>query len=225
MKTFFVIIVMYVGLAILACQDTHDDLDNRLAEENAYKAVGKEIPFETGIRWMELYKNKNSQTGRSNLLASYAISASETQSMLNSVTGVVGVAFHYGLDMLGQKHIIVIPVDPTLQLWTDIPSRLYVDSNTGNAVSRSTAQDWAQRYKNLHPSDIWFHFFGKNIFDEIATIPYFDSIDIEPAIDDLTLTPQLLLIIWNNQLTTGRSNSEEATIYDASNPCPPCNVQ
>jgi len=78
-----------------------------------------------------------------------------------------------------------------------------------------------------YPDEVWFHFFGKDIFDEIAAIPYFTTLNIEPAINDQNSTPQLLLIIANEQTNTGgRTNSyDEAMVYDASSPCPPCAVE
>jgi len=226
MKSFFVAVVLSLGMSLLACQDTKDGLENKLADRSYYKTIGKQIPFETGMRWMEFYQKRNSQEGRVSILSGYEISASQVETMLASVSDPVGVAFHYGTDSWGIRHIIAIPVDGSMSLWSSIPGRVFVDANTGNAISQSTAQTWAQHYKNTHPTGIWFHFFGQNIFDEIVAIPFFNNLDIEPAIDDLTLLPQLLLIVWNEtSLLGGRTSEEEGLIFDASSPCPPCAVE
>jgi hypothetical protein len=180
---------------------------------------------------MEYYRNKNNEEGRLGLglgLFSYTVSATQVEALVQSVSGLTGVAFHYATDENGNQHILLIPVDTSLSLWSSIPGRIFIDANTGDAISQSVAQTWAQNYKDAHPFSIWFHFFGKDIFDEILVIPYFDTLDIEPAINILNLTPQLLLVVWNNDilpLGNGRTMDEGGKIFDASNPCPPCGVQ
>ena len=225
MKSYIVPTTIYFSLLLLACQDTGEDLKNASADVAFYKTIGEEIPFETGMQWMEFYKDKNSEQGRV-ALATYTISASRVEQMLQSVSNPAGVAFHYGKDWLGVKHIIAIPVDESLSLWSSIPGRVFVDANTGNVISQSLANTWAQNYKNAHPTGIWFHFFGQDIMDEITAIPFFNSIDIEPAINILNLTPQMLLIVWNEDLNIlGRTTEDEGRIFDASYPCPPCAVE
>jgi hypothetical protein len=50
--------------------------------------------------------------------------------------------------------------------------------------------------------------------------------EIIPATNDLDLTPQLLLVIEDPNLSNGgRTFSETTTVYDASYPCPRCPVQ
>jgi hypothetical protein len=224
MQRYFIAIA-FLSLAFFACQDTRYDVKAISPEVAHYRTIGEQIPLETGKRWIEFYNTRNATQGR--LLSSYSIPATQINSMLQSVVGLTGVAFQYGTDTLGQKHIIAIPVDASLSLWSSIPGRIFIDANSGNVISQSQAQAWAQTYENLHPNDIWFHFFGKEVFDEIVALPYFDSIDIEPALNDVALTSELLLLIWNDDLnTSGRINSEEeeGRCYDASNPCPPCAV-
>lgn len=225
MKSFKFFILLYAGLTLLSCQDTSDHVKNT-ADPTALKNVGKEIPFETGMRWMDLYQTKNNSEGRL-LLPSYDISATQLQTALNSVSNLTGVAFQYGYDDLGVKHIVVIPIDASLNRWATIPGRVLIDTNTGDEISQVTAQIWAQRYENANPGAVWFHYFGRNIFDDIQSISYFNDIDIEPALSDLDLSPQLLLIIWDeSSLIGGREKGGDGgKVYDASNPCPPCEVQ
>lgn len=234
MRSYIIVITMYFTLLPLACQDTGEDLRNTPSDIVFYKSIGKQIPFETGMRWMEFYKKQNSHhegradnQGRTDIAAyTYAIPASQVEVMLQSVSGLTGVAFHYGIDELGTTHIMAIPVDESLRLWSSIPGRIFVDGNTGNEITQSVARAWAQNYQHANPVGVWFHFFGQNIFSEIIAIPYFNTLDIEPAINDLDLTPQLLLIIWNeNAIANGRTTAEECVVYDASSPCPPCAVE
>ena len=223
MKSLIAFIFLFLAVSFLGCQDSRDDLNN--SESDFYKTIGEEIPFQTGIDWIEFYKAQYHDNGRVNILTNYSVSESQLQALLGSVSGLVGVAFHYGTDSWGTRHIILIPVETSLTLWSSIQGRIYVDANTGNQISQSTAQAWATSYKNAHSSGIWFHFFGAHIFDEIQALPFFDSIDIEPGIDLLNLTPELLLIVWNDGLLFGRTRDEGGKMYDASNPCPPCVIQ
>lgn len=225
MKRSTILMTMGFTLSLLACQETKEDLKNPVSEKDIYKTIGEEIPYETGVKWIEFYKEKNNSQGREKILFDYMVSDSQMEALLHSVTDLVGVAFHYGIDSLGEKHILLIPVGDSLSLWSSIPGRVFVDANTGTEISQDVAYAWAQSYKDAHPASIWFHFFGKNIFDEMAVLPYFNSIDIEPAINILNLKPQLLLIIWNDLLiSNGRTTDDPATVYDASNACPPCAV-
>jgi hypothetical protein len=231
MKSTIFSITLYFAVSLLACQDSRDEhLKNTVPDHTAYKAIGEQIPLETGMRWIDIYKT--SKQGRSNLLGGlidlndYEISDTQMQAVLQSVTDLTGVAFHYGLDEDGEKHIMVIPVDASLRLWEFVqPSRIIVDSNTDTQISLSTAQTWAQNYQNAYPTRIWFHFFGADIFDEILAIPFFSSLDIQPALNDIFL-PQMLLIIWDPDLPFlgGRTKSNRTVVYDASNNCPPCAV-
>lgn len=217
---------MAFAVALVSCQETKEEMNQPLAEKEYYKTIGEQIPLETGMEWIENYKAKNSSGGRTELLPNYNVPAAQMDALLLSTTDLTGVAFHYGIDEYGDTHIVLIPVDGSLSLWSTIPGRLFVDANSGNTVSQSTAYSWALNYKNANPDDVHFHFFGKNIFDDMTALPYFNSVDIEPGINTLDLTPELLLIIWNEDLNIlGRTSAEDATVYDASNACPPCAVR
>lgn len=224
MKSLIAFLSLFLAVSFLACQDTRDGVQTT-GKADYYRTVGEQIPFETGIDWIENYRTANNGESRTGTSSGYSVPASQLKELLASVSDVVGVAFHYGVDESGKTHIILVPVDPSLSLWTSIPGRIYVDANTGTAMSQSLAQTWTTSYENAHPSSIQFHFFGANIFDEIQAIPYFESIDVEQGIDLLNLTPELLLVVWNTGLLSGRTAGEEATVYDASNPCPPCDVK
>jgi hypothetical protein len=227
MKSIIVFIGLYLTLSLLSCQDNREEFKKVPSSDYlVYKNVGHEIPFETGMRWIDVYKEKKKAEGTRLIDLGYGISDDNLQDLLQSVPNLTGVAFHYGLDDDGRKHIMVLPVDGSLLVWASVPGRIIVDANTDTVIPQSTAQAWATNYQTAHPHDIWFHYFGSNVFDEIVAIPYFSTIDIQPALSDLDLSPQLLLIIWNNPLDLlfGRTNDDDGTVYDASNPCPPCAV-
>jgi hypothetical protein len=210
MRNFFVTLIAYLALLQFACQDTREDSKNEPFDNTFYKNVGKEIPFEVGMRWLNTYRTKQNIQGRTGAL--YSVSALQFNTMLLSVLDLTGVAYHYGLDAAGTTHIILIPIDGSLSLWSAIPGRIFIDANTGLPISQSTAQAWANNYKSIHPDEIWFHFFGKNIFDEITSLLFFNSMDIEPALNDEG-EPQILLIVWNSTLPLlGRTTGQQGVV-------------
>jgi hypothetical protein len=227
MKNLLVFTVACVAMSLLACQDTKEEPGTATVHDiSAYKKIGTRISYETGTRWMDAYNQKNNIQGRLGITP-YALSASQLQTAMQSVSNLVGVAFQHAIDDEGTHHFIVIPIDSSLSVWSSIPGRIYIDANSNTEISRNVARSWAQHYEEENADGIWFHFFGSNIFAEISAISYFSTLDIVPALNDLDLTPQLLLVIRNEQLNiTGRSaEDDEPLVYDASSPCPPCPVQ
>lgn len=218
-------VFLFLALLCISCQDTKEDLNNPTSEKDIYKAVGEEIPFETGMSWIEYYQ-KSSGQGRTDLLSSFEVSREQMNNVMGSTPNLVGIAFHHAIDESGEKHILVIPVDESLSLWASIEGRIFVDANTGEAISQATAAQWAQNFKDQNPDKIWFHFFGSNIFGQMFALPFFDTVEIQPAISILNLTPQLLLVVWNDGLIPfGRTKNPPGVVYDASNACPPCAVR
>lgn len=227
MKHSVVYATLCAALYLAGCQESREDIKAPLSQKDFYKTIGEAIPFETGMAWIDNYTNEASGEGRTEGLLGYKVSSSEMHTLLSSITNPVGVSFHYGTDALGITHIVLIPVDASMSLWSSIPGRTFVDANTGMEVSQSVAYNWTSVYKNAHPNSIWFHFFGKDIFDDMAALPYFTEIDIERGTNTVELTPELLLVIWDNTLNLGlgRTMDQFATVYDASNACPPCAVR
>src|SRR5690349_18845130 len=128
MKRFIVGFVAYFGIALLACEDPA--FNDRKVDSSVvahYKTIGEQIPYETGMRWIDLYNEKNASSGRVELFGKYAISETMTLQMMASVDDLAGVAFHHAKDAFGVKHIIAIPVGSDLRLWSNIPGRIYVD--------------------------------------------------------------------------------------------------
>jgi hypothetical protein len=220
MKNAFAFIIV-LTCSLLSCQDSRDDLKETLPDISHYKTVGMKIPTEAAVSWIEAYNERNAGARLDGVL--YSINNSDMENLLSSVDDLVGVAFQYGIDENGEKHVIAIPVDETLSLWTPVSGRIYIDANTSTEISRSTAHSWAMNFQTANPSSIWFHYFGANIFDEIISLSDFVSLDIVPALNVLNLTPQLLLIVGSTENILGRTNTETA-VYDASYPCPKCAV-
>ncbi len=210
-----------VGL-VFSCQEPREVADHT-PDLRTYQNVGTKIPTETGARWLEAFNTKYNNGARPRRLI-YSVSGSLLSQSL-SIPELTGVAFHYGLDENGVKHIIVIPVDSKLRLWNFVEGRIYVDANSDTIIPKSTAEEWTERFRSQNPNGIWFHYFGRNIFDEILTFPNLTSVYIAPAINDLDLSPQLLLIVGLDFNLLGRTDSEQGGVYDASYPCPKCAVE
>jgi hypothetical protein len=225
MKKLLTLTVVTITLSMLACQDSREDAKNDPQQLAAYKTIGHQIPTETGMRWIETYNEKSNIEGRLTL-AGYATSSANLNRLV-ALPNLVGIAFHHATDNNGAHHFLAIPVGDDLSVWSEDPEKIIIDTNTDAVISQADAADWAGNYKSANPNAIWFHFFGKNVFDAISEIPYLDDMNIVPAINDLDLSPQLLLIIADDSLSgiLDRKNTNgTTTVYDASSPCPPCPV-
>jgi hypothetical protein len=223
MKNIASFTILFVILSLLGCQETKESTPGT-KDLSYYENVGHQIPVETGQRWIAAYNAANNIDASRISLSLYAVSDGNLNAVLQSLPNLLGVAFHHAIDDFGFHHFIVTPVDESFDPWSSVPGRIYLDANTDTEISATEARQWAARYENANPDEVWYHFFGKNIFEEIPTIPYFKSLNIVPALNDLDLSPQLLLIILNDGLLGlgGRVNDAGQVVYDASSPCPPC---
>jgi hypothetical protein len=231
MKNLLHFSIVFLAMSLFACQDAKDDVRKNISDLAYYRNIGKQIPNEQGQRWLELYRSKNNMntSGRIDLLG-YSLSKENLADMSNSVAGFTGVAFHHAKDYFGQHHFLAIPIGESLQVWDGSAGKIIIDTNTDTQISGSTARLWAANYEASHPNDYWFHYFGRNVFDEMNLLTFFDAMQIEPALSDLDLSPQLLLIVSDLDLgllglSLGRTKTEETVVYDVSSACPPCAVE
>lgn len=224
MKNLAMSLSLLCSLFFASC-DTKEDVSNTHPAVARYKNVGHQIPTEVGKRWIDLYNQKNLTQNRIGLSA-YSIDDNLLTDLSESVQNLTGIAFHYGIDDSGTRHVIAIPVNESLRLWTNIEGRIYVDANTSTVISRDVAEEWADNFKEVNPDAIWFHYFGQNVLTDILDSSSLARVDIIPALSDLDFSPQLLLIVTTSfdLLDLGRTNGE-TPIYDASYPCPRCEVQ
>ena len=226
MKRIIIVTGVLIAMSLLGCQEAKD-VTSPLSEKDFYKTIGEQIPFETGMEWIKLYQKNRIAQGRTETAPSYNVPAAQLKAVLQSTEELVGVAFHHAIDDTGQPHILVIPVDATLTLWSADSSRVLVDANTGLEITQEEASSWASNYKDQNPDEKWFHFFGKEVFEEMCALPYFSSMELEPAISSIDFTPQILLIVLNDDSSSSGRTAYDlmGVVYDASNACPPCAVQ
>lgn len=223
--------ILVLATSLLSCQDAKEDVRKNISDLAYYRNIGKQIPTEQGQRWLELYHSKNNSIGNGRIdLLGYSLSKENLADMSNSVSGFTGVAFHHATDYFGNHHFLAIPIGESLQVWEAPAGKVIIDTNTDIPISGSTARIWAANYEASHPDDYWFHYFGKNVFDQMNLLTFFDAMLIAPALSDIDLSPQLLLIVSEldlglSGLSLGRTNSNETVVYDCSTPCPPCAVE
>ncbi|HEU5292621.1 MAG TPA: hypothetical protein VFU05_18360 [Cyclobacteriaceae bacterium] len=175
--------------------------------------VGEPISAGIAARWIERY-NKQSAASRNG--QTYSVTQTHLEAMMRSTSGLVGFTFHHALDNSGEHHILIIPIDNTLRLWTSSSQRVLLDTNIDTEIDLNTARNWIDNYTATNPNSIRYHFFGADIFQQIVQSPGFR---IEEGTSD-ELIPQLLLIVQSNaeNSSNGRTNSEDA--FDASARCP-----
>jgi hypothetical protein len=207
------ITVVLLVLILTGCSDTR--VNSPVSTENKFsKSVGEQISLAVAERWMELYSQSNA--GAKSEDVDYSITPEHLKAVAGYATET-GIAFHHAIDDVGHHHILIIPVkDGTLL--KDAP--VLIDANTDAVLAASTAKAWMKNYENAHPELGWYHFFGYDIFDEIIQSS-FSRIDIEPAINDEG-KPQLLLVVWPQAASNGKTEAISPAVYDASYLCPPC---
>jgi hypothetical protein len=218
MKKLLYFSVSLIAISILACQDGKDEAKNN-SDFSYLTTIGKQIPTKTGYRWMDVYRSKLKLVGRETP-SGYSLSKENLAEMTASVGNLIGMVFQHGVDETGAHHFLIIPIDESLKIWS--PGKLIIDANNDAPVSYENAVQWSADYEAANPGNILYHFFGSHVFDELNATPFFEYIQIEPAINDENLRPQVLLIVndLNVEVSAGRTEFADALVYDASLPCP-----
>jgi hypothetical protein len=179
------------------------------------KSIGQQIPLNVARDWVNHYKNKfNAGKERSH----YSISSENLSSLLGTHDNKVGVTLHHGLDDQQQHHILILPVFDNAELWSASQA---VDANSNTLISTHVASHWASSYSAKHTNEIWFHFFGIDVFTEIRSNPAFNYVSITEGLNENGR--QLLLFVHNTKnVNNGKVNEDNVTVYDVASQCPPC---
>jgi hypothetical protein len=210
------ILVSLVAALAISCSESRES-KNQEVPLSFDKTIGQQIPLDVAERW-----RKRSSSTASRETSPHTIKAETLASALSPISDKVGVAFQHALDDDGVYHVILVPMIEGNDL---SDANVFIDTNTDFPVQKSTAVQWADNYRALHPNEVLYHFFGIGIFQEIQNNPLFNYIHVEPAINDEGLG-QLLLFVWNNSdMENGKVNGDELVVYDFSSPCPPCSSQ
>jgi hypothetical protein len=205
------IIIGSLFLLLWACQDSpHTNVSH--VKGSFDKNSGSKIDNELGAKWIENFKS-NRINARNENVDLFKISKVNLNKLLKN-SGVIGITFHYAIDENGVWHIIAIPLNEHLSLWS--PLQIAIDALEDKEIDNMVAQQHIQNYKASYPSHVRYHLFGVNIFDEIKLNKEFE---IHLGEDD-NQVPQLLLIVRPNQ-GAGRTSAAELVTYDQAPRCPP----
>lgn len=208
------ITAIVIILLLNQCHDSGMTSENSDARFN--KEIGEEISIETARRWIQNQKNTNAREEQ------FSVSPDALRAAMDAVQNKLGVVLHHALDENGGHHVLIVPVKEDLMLWSN---GSVLDASTGQLVDATTANIWAEAYKQTNPTGAWSHFFGVLIFEEILSKTNFSEMDIVPAQNDEG-KPQLLLFVWSGDgMANGRQAGDDLKVYDMSAVCPPtCNV-
>jgi hypothetical protein len=218
------IITMISVLMLSGCSQEVNENTLTERQNKIDRTTGEQIPLQVADRWIQAYNSQYENSGRVANTNHYAISAAEIQSLANP--NLFGIAFHHALDNNGIHHILAIGIDETKHLWSTVNNRPCIDANNNTLIERSIAKEWTENYKASHPSEVWYHFFGQDTFNEMKNIAFFKEVEIVPALNDEQV-PQLLLVIEDldsreSSRMMDTDNPESIIVYDKGGVCPPC---
>jgi hypothetical protein len=220
MKKLIVIFLSIVSMN--SCQDSVTTPTMKRHDSPLHKAVGAKISSEDAVRWISAYQSRLEQ-GRVQE-TSHVVTASTFDSILSS-PDLLGVAFHYAVDDVGNHHVLLLPMDETTHLWSLTNDRVCIDANIDTILDEVTAKRWVLNFTNKFPDHIRYHFFGSDILFEMRRLSAFEQFSITPAIDD-ELQLQLLLIVGKIDLAAGGRTMDNGDVFDRSVNCPPtCGIQ
>ena len=221
MKNIGTLLSAFALILFGCCQEPDTNFKTKQQNTVLNEDIGEQIPLAVAERWISSYnKRTDIQAGRTKEVQ-YKLSSANLNTILSSFPQL-GLAFHHAIDEYGKYHILVIAIDKSQKrLWSDQNDRICIDANSNSLVTEDTANSWAQNYKKKNPDGIWYHFFGRHVFNEIKTIPWFKEINIRHAINDSDV-PQLLLVISDNSASARIKDEESIIVYDRGGTCPPC---
>jgi hypothetical protein len=88
-------------------------------------------------------------------------------------------------------------------------------------VDVETARAWVARHAEVSPDQVRYHFYGREMFDEIMADPSFAQLDVTPALDDEGRAQLVLMARSGDGDASARPRSGEPTPYDTGLACPP----
>ncbi len=210
MKKLFIAVL--ITSVLTSCHESKDNTQKFPKHFN--RQVGEQIPLSVANRWVGNFSSytKGRTTG------AYSLDAETLNDIIGDASQQLGVVIHHGLDVNNDYHPMIFAMNDDGQLFTsDI-----LDLSTGLLVSAEQAHDWAANYSETHAATPWYHFFGSDVVREIQSNEAFNYVDIVRGLNDEN-EEQVLLFVYNTKgVSGGRTDGEDVTVYDASNPCPPC---
>jgi hypothetical protein len=196
---------------LFTCRDPHEF---KQCQSLFNERIGAQISIETANRWVERMKSTE-YTGFSRMKLDEPIPSSYLYDYLADIESKLGIAFHYGSDLDGEMHLLIIKYDNETR-W----SETIFDTKTKLIISNSEAHALCDRFRTLKTSGPWSHFFGKNLIVDILSKSNFISFQLIPGINDED-EQQLLFHVWLDQNPlNGRTLESQLEVYDKGFPCP-----
>lgn len=209
----FLLLAMLVS-SVIACHESREASDqNNLKLYD--KRVGEQIPLSVATRWAETF-SATVPAGRT--ASTFSVDAAVLDQLISPVEDRLGVVFHHGLDDANEYRLMMYALDEDGQLFKNET----IELSSGDNVDAATARIWANNYAESHPTTPWYHFFGSDVFVEIQSNDAFEYIDIVRGLNDESKEQVLLFVNNTKDVEGGRSVGEQVTVYDFSQPCPPC---
>lgn len=202
-------------ILFVACHDSKDNAAQKLPKRFD-SSVGGQIPLNLAYSWVKNFGGSIT-TGREQ--SPYSFSAATLSQFLVASEGP-GIVFHHATDENHVHHILMCSIADDGSLFqSDI-----LDLSAGVLVDATTAERWAKRYADAHATTPWYHFFGNDIFEEILSNEAFEYVNVVRALSDDDQEQVLLFVYNTGEISGGRSEGQDVTVYDISSPCPPCSI-
>jgi hypothetical protein len=205
-KKIYVLIFIVIQFA---CQESNDTS----SKQSNLRSIGDAIPVDMAERWVEHYARK----GGNARIEGQRLTRATLQELLANAGDYDGLVFHYGVNNNNQYDVFVIPYAEDNELWS---FEYAADASVDNVIGIAAAKDECDRYAALHSTSTLYHFFGRDIFDELLSNSTFSRVDIVPGIAD-DGRAQLLLYTWAANATNGKAKEDLLVVYDQSSNCPP----
>jgi hypothetical protein len=223
MKNIIYGLSLSVLVFLIACSDSSVNVksENQSSKKAFDRTVGAVIDREVGLKWITRFTTM--KISAKDEASYFFVTQSNLQKLLGSSNNVEGLTFHHAIDDSGNYHIIVIPVDSGLRIWTSsLSNRIFIDANSNSIIDLEDARKWIERYQQENPLNAfskYFHFWGTDIFLEIIKSKDFE---VKRAVDDDGKSTMVLLTYPGDNNARARSLSSAVTIYDMNRGCPPC---
>jgi hypothetical protein len=188
---------------LVGCQD----VDGTTKASVFHEGVGAQISLDVATRWAR----------RSEDVGSRDVSAAQLAVLVDASPDRVGVVFHEAMDDEGARHLLLTTMGEDAEPWASI----VIDVDAAATVNVDTARAWTARHAAVSDDGPRYHFYGRDMLDEIIANPRFDHLGVSRALDDEG-QGQLVLMAWNDD---GDARSGQPTPYDTGLTCPPvCSV-
>jgi hypothetical protein len=197
---------------LVACQDVEGTTEPHVFHEG----IGERIPDDVAQRWLAQHRSSPSRDLED--VVAQRVSARQLASLASAMPEHVGMALHHAVDDEGARHVLLTAVGEDVDAWE---SPVVIDASIDAIVDVETARAWVARHAEGSPDHVRYHFYGREMFDEIMAGPSFVQLDVTPALDDESRAQLVLMARGGDGDASARPRSGDPTPYDNGLLCPP----